>query len=206
MINTISIAVCDDHTLFRKSLQIALNSFSRINYCIDSSNGQELLDEFERGAVPCIALVDLKMPVMDGYQTIKCIKSKFPAIKTIAMSSFDNEFSIKKTFKSGADAFISKNDNLEDIYGAIIDLADNGIHINKWANINLSNDILIDCLTPKEKEVLKLLCRDLSYHQIADEMYISIKTVDRHRDEIFKKLKVQSRTSLVIFALTNGIF
>ncbi|MFX7090611.1 hypothetical protein ABTH94_21010, partial [Acinetobacter baumannii] len=85
-------------------------------------------------------------------QTIKCIKSKFPAIKTIAMSSFDNEFSIKKTFKSGADAFISKNDNLEDIYGAIIDLADNGIHINKWANINLSNDILIDCLTPKEKE------------------------------------------------------
>lgn len=85
-------------------------------------------------------------------------------------------------------------------------MADNGIHINKWANINLSNDILIDCLTPKEKEVLKLLCRDLSYHQIADEMYISIKTVDRHRDEIFKKLKVQSRTSLVIFALTNGIF
>ncbi|MDE3234948.1 MAG: response regulator transcription factor [Bacteroidota bacterium] len=201
---TITFAVCDDHTLFRKTLIATLLNFKQLSLLTEAQNGKELIFKISTNP-PHIIIVDIRMPGMDGYETITYLKQHFPDTKIIALSGYDNEYAINMVLEKGADTFISKNDEPEDMYLAITDVYEKGFHINKWVREAKRKLKHLPKLTLKENEIFQFLCRDLTYGQIAEQLNISIKTVDRHRDEIFRKFNVNSRTSLIIFSLNNGL-
>ena len=206
MPNSITIGICDDHCLFRRSLLSILTSFERIQVLYNAEHGKDLIAQLNTGVTPSIILLDLKMPVMDGYETTAWLKQKKPDIKIIAMSSFDGPYPVENVFAKGADAFISKNDAPEEVFTAIVDVYETGHHINKWSVYTPKKQTVVNSLTNKEKDVLKHLCSTKSYQEIADELYLSVRTVERHREEIFKKLTIKSRSNLITWAYENGLY
>ncbi|MBN8836948.1 MAG: response regulator transcription factor [Sphingobacteriia bacterium] len=201
----INVVVCDDHALFRKSVTGLLNTFERITCISDVANGKELITEMHGGLSPSVVLMDIKMPVMNGYETAYYLKENFPAVKILAMSIYDNDYAIEEILACGADAFVSKDADPNDVYDAIIGLHDKGRYMTKWMKQNKKRLLGLQRLTPRERELLSLFCSEKSYAEISQTLHISLKTVDRYRDEVFKKMKVKSRLNLVLFAIQNGI-
>ena len=205
MSSSITVAICDDHGLFRKGIEGCLKTFRDIKIVHGCENGAELIKYLHKEPHPAIVLMDIKMPVMNGYECTGYVKKHYPEIKVISMSSFDNDFSIAQIIECGADSFISKNADPEELYNTIVNVYSKGFYVTKWIKVKNIRKLNLNILTPKEKELLPLLCSGKSYNDIAIKLGVSVKTVDRHRDEIFKKLNVQSRLNLALFAITNGI-
>ncbi|MBN8838556.1 MAG: response regulator transcription factor [Sphingobacteriia bacterium] len=207
MNTVISIVVCDDHTMFRKSLSLYLGTFKKVKVLKDFANGHGLVKFLQHHQPPSLVLMDIKMPVMNGYESTAFLKQYYPKVRVIAMSSFDNELAIAQILHMGASCFVSKNDEPDEICKAILHVHQYGYYMNKWMRYQQKNQVVpaMQLLTAKEKTILPLLCSSKTYDEIASISNISIKTVDRHRDEIFKKLNVQSRLNLALFAINNGI-
>jgi len=205
MSEKITITICDDHKLFCKAVEAMLKDYKNITVVKTCYSGAELIKYFTEEKPSAIVLLDIKMPDMNGYEVTKYIKKHFSETRVIGISSYDNDYAISKIIEEGADSFVSKNADPEDLHNVITKVYNNGFYISKWIKLKKNKQLKTALLTDREEELLPLFCSNKPYSQIAAELNVSEKTIDRHRDEIFKKFNVQSRLSLVLFIVDIGI-
>ena len=201
--NSILIAIADDHTLLRNGLAGLIDSFGPFKVIIQANNGQELLAQLNSCyALPHICILDINMPVLDGYGTLAKIRQTMPAIKVLALSMYNNEFTIIRMLRNGANGYLLKNCNPNEFKEALLCIYNFGYY---EAEVTRGRQMEPVSITPKEMEFLKLSCSEMVYKEIADIMGISPRTVEDYRDNLFKKLHLNTRTGLVIYALRCGI-
>ncbi len=209
------VALADDHTLLRNGLATLINSFDDYEVIIQASNGKELMEKLETEKLPEIVLMDINMPVMDGYETTHWLTNNFPLINVLALSMYDNETAIIRMLKNGAKGYILKNADSGELKRALKAVQNKGFYYSELVTGHLINTVhkmgnesktfTSINLNDRELEFLKHACSELSYKEIADLMYLSPRTIDGYRDALFNKLNIKSRVGLAIFAIKNGI-
>lgn len=211
-----TIALADDHVLLRKGLASLVQN---LGYTVmyEADNGQELIDKMKPGAEPELVLMDINMPVMDGYDTTKWIREHRPLVKVLALSMYDDESAIIRMLKNGALGYILKDAEPAELRAALNAVAEKGFYYSEMVTGRLVHSIagreedakdsnrLLN-LTERETTFLKLACTEMSYKEIAAEMHLSPRTIDGYRDALFEKLELKTRTGLVVYAIKNGIY
>lgn len=210
------VAITDDHTMLRKGLANLINSFEGFNVMLEAGNGKELMQKLDPKNLPDIALLDVHMPEMDGYETAEWLRNTYPQVNILALSMMDSESAIIRMIKNGARGYVLKDMEPAELREALNAVVTKGYYyndlvtgklifsINKLGNDEKEMRALVN-LSEKEIQFLKLAATELTYKEIADEMNVGVRTVDGYRDAMFQKLKVKSRVGLVIFAVKNNI-
>lgn len=207
----INVLLVDDHNLFRNGLKLLLNNYKNINIVGEASNGKEFAEHNSLSQTN-IALVDIDMPIMDGIEATKLVMAKFPDIKIIALSMFGDYDYYSKMISAGAKGFILKNSDITEVLNAIESVHKGGTYFTEEILIGLvknyntkqplSKEIEV---SEREIDVLKLICKGLSNNEIAEELSISKRTVDKHRSNLLSKTNSKNTASLVIYAIKNSL-
>jgi two-component system invasion response regulator UvrY len=211
-----TVALIDDHVLLRNGLANLIESFGDYKVLFQADNGQQFIDTLRKGIVPDIALIDINMPIMDGHETAIWIRENHYNINVLALSMYDDENSIIKMFKSGAKGYILKDCDPSELKIALQALVTKGFYYSEMITgklihtINTSDEremLAKKIIKLNEREItfLKLACTEYTYKEIADKMFVSSRTVDGYRDNLFEKLDVKSRVGLVMYAIKNSI-
>jgi len=204
------IAIVDDHTLFRNGVAGLMSEFSELKVVFEAGNGQQMQQLLTKHAVPQVILMDINMPVMDGYKTTAWLKENYPQILVLALSMYEDDNAVIKMIKCGACGYVLKQSRPRELLEAITTIVQKGVFINELVSGKLIRSIASD--TPgikfsiKEIEFLKLCCSELTYKEIADIMFVSPRTVDNYREALFQKLNLKTRSGLVLYAIKNKIF
>lgn len=210
----ITIALADDHTMFRRGLVSILGGYKDIDVLFDASNGKELIEQIQAAKEkPRICIIDVSMPVMHGYDTVKNIKKHFPKILMLALSMYDDESNIIQMLRSGANGYILKDSEPAVLIDAIRTVDKRGFYDSELITSDIRTNLKHDRdnntkhlpVTGKELQFLKYACTEMTYKEIAIAMDVAERTIDGYRDRLFEKLEVKSRIGLVVYALRNGI-
>ena len=207
-----TIAIVDDHSLIADFLSDFISEFMEFEVLFTCINGMEFQNKINDGLIPDIVLLDISMPVMDGFETSQWIKNFYPDMKVLVLSMESDEQSLIKMIKNGAKGYLLKNIKKNELKKALIELINRGYYFPEWVGnkvilsvgsdgIESSNKII---LTDREKEFLRYVATDLTYKEIADKMCCSPRTVENYRNSLFEKLDVKSRVMLAVYALKNG--
>ncbi len=208
----ISIAVVDDHHLFRSGLINLIHSFGpKFEITSESANGKEFISKLN-DQKPDIVLMDLHMPVMDGFETSSYLKANFPEIKVLVLTMMEEESTMIKMLKLGIKGFLSKDVEPAELKNALETIASKGFYYTDYVTGKLLNAITDthsnaahEQLNEREKKFLELACSEYTYKEIADIMCLSIKTIDGYRNNLFEKLNAKSRVGLVLCAIKNKL-
>ena len=204
----IGIAIADDHTLFRNGIKDFLSTNSEFIFLHEACNGEEIINYLTNTSVlPDVCILDIRMPEKNGIETCKEIVENWPEIKVLGFSVADNEHSIIQMLKAGAHGFLSKAAEPSELKEAILTMYTDGEYFDSeiLSIVKNSEFHLIDEITEREKEFILLCCTDHNYKCIAKEMGISIRTVETYRDAVYRKINVNNRIALVLFALRAGL-
>lgn len=208
----IKIAVVDDHQLFRTGLISLVKSLNdSIDVIFEAENGQDLIHQLQT-EIPDLILLDISMPIMDGFKTAEYLKENYPDIKFLVLSMNEDEESLVKMLNFGAKGFVGKDIGPNELLMAISKILHGGFYYSDHMTEHLINslqpkqkDDLIDSLTDRELKFLKYACSEKTYKEIADEMYVSPKTIEGYRDAVYSKLNIKSRVGMCMFAIKAGI-
>lgn len=213
----INVAIADDQTLFRKGMAALIGSFEQMNLLFEAENGRELLDFFNRAGVkPDVVILDLNMPVLNGLETLKILKDNHPSVGVIILTIHEAENFVFSTIQAGANGYLAKNAEPAEVETAIREVFKNGFHFTlemlelvrrglvkkPESGILLANE---NKLTKREKEVLILICKQLSSSEIAEKMFLSNRTIEGYRNNLLIKTESRNTAGLVVFALKYGI-
>ena len=205
----INIAIVDDHTLFRNGLAALMNEFEELNVIFSAGNGEQMQQMLAKSPLPDIILMDINMPVMDGYKATAWLKETYPNIIVLALSMFDDEKAVIGMIKNGACGYVLKESKPREVLEAIKTIFSKGVYINELVSgkllYSIANQENAPLFSAKEIEFLKLCCSELTYKEIADRMCVSPRTVDNYRESLFQKLNLKSRTGLVLYAIKNQL-
>lgn len=212
----ITIALVDDHTITRKGIKTVIELHRNIKVVMEASNGKELLDQLADARVlPHIVILDITMPVMDGYTTLERLQKKYPAIKIIAFSLFYEEDTVINMITQGACGYIPKSADPATLAEAIFAVHARGIYLGELAKKEYFRKpdpakkkpgfSGKQFLSVKEVEFIKLAATNLNYREIAEAMEVSPKTIENYRDSLFQKLSIKNRAALVIYGFKNGL-
>ena len=213
--NPIKVALADDHVMIRKAMVAMVEGFGGYQVVIQASNGKDLLDMLSEGFMPDMLLLDIQMPQMDGIETAQQVTALYPGIKMIALSMMDNEKAIIGMIKNGVRGYILKDSEPDCLKIAMQDVWHKGFHYSELVTGRLVHRLqngdspiqsLIDeKLSEREIEFLKLSSTELTYKEIANRIYVSPRTVDGYRENLFDKLGVKSRVGLAMYAVRAGL-
>lgn len=207
-----TIALLDDHILFRKGLTELINQIDGYQVIIEAGNGKEFFNLIENTNLPDLAIVDIAMPEMNGFETVSIIKKQYPSIKTLALSMYESEITIIKMLRSGAKGYLPKEVEPNELKYALDQLVEKGFYYSKSvgellvSNVTLGTEFKKPKINAREEEFLALACSELTYKEIASQMCLSTRTIDGYRESLFEKLNVKNRVGLVLYAIKNGIF
>lgn len=203
----IKIAIVDDHRILRDGLKSLINEMNDAEVLFEASNGKEfvsLLDSFS----PDLAIIDINMPVMGGEEAIRLAKAKQPSLKTIVLSMYSDEQYFNTMKSVGADGYIIKESDYDELTQAIHTVIKGGKYFSQQLLLNLidnKNAHTSISLTPREKEILVYLSKGFSTHEIAEKLFLSERTVEKHRSELLLKTESTNSISLIIFAIRAGL-
>ena len=205
----VKIIIVDDHLIFRKGLNTILNELENVKVVGEAGNGHELLELLKKQDADLI-FVDIKMPVMDGIEATRKVLQKFPEIKVIALTMFDEIGYFNEITDAGAMGFLLKKTTREELGNAIEQVmagesyfsAEFMNSINKYMQPRKAPDI---SLTDREREVLKLICKGWANPEIARHLCLSQRTIDGHRAKLFEKTGAKNAPNLVMYALKHGL-
>jgi two-component system response regulator DegU len=211
----LKVFIADDHTLFRKAMVNLLQTFEQVGEVKDAENGKELLT-LMKYAVPDVAIVDLQMPVMDGVETSENILKKFPSVKVIILTMHDSEKYILHMIEMGVHAFLLKNTEPEELEKAIYNVVDQDFYHNELVANVLRKSVRDKKagqrpifkqanLSEREKEIVLLICQELTIKEIGQRLSLSENTVRNHRVNIMEKVGCENVIGLVRFAYDNGL-
>lgn len=212
-----TIYITDDQTLFRKGMARLVKTFSKVGRVEEAGNGKELLSLIKTEA-PDAVLLDLEMPVMDGIEAAERIITKYPKVKIIILSMHDSHQHIYSLMELGAHAFLLKNAEPEEVEEAIKSVIENDFYQNQLVTEALRKGAmnkkaaelrpsfgLTNPLTEREKEILVLICQEMTMKVISQRLNLSERTVQNHRANIIDKLGVKNTVGLVRYAYESGL-
>jgi len=206
---TIRVAIADDHAILRAGLGGLISSLGGLALMHSAPNGRALLDWLEQTPVaPHVCILDINMPVMNGYETAAAIRKNFPAVRTLALSMYDKEESIIRMLRAGAAGYMLKDSEPGELRNALESVHRHGVYHSELTSGNRIRTLLEKNgpeVTEAERKFLELCCTELTYREIAEKLVRSPKTVDGYRESLFAKLGVASRTGLVIWAIRTGL-
>lgn len=211
----ISLMIVDDHSLVRDGIIARLSLIPSIKVIAQADNGRGALDILKK-IQPDVILMDIEMPIMNGFETIQQIALLYPSIKILALSSYDEKSIILKMLNEGARGFILKNIKTTELITAIDTVMSGKQYFSNEISLVLAKTSVEDILNPplqeitnplsdREIEVLNLIALGLSNTQIAKKLFISPKTVNTHRTNIMKKLGVHNVAELIRVAIHNRL-
>lgn len=211
----IKYVVADDHKIFREGLKLTLAAEEGL-FCIgEAANGLELLTLLE-SHVPDVILLDIKMPGMDGFEALKVLRADYPDIRVLMLTMQDDEQIIVLLMEAGANGYLLKNAEPEEITHAIEIVASQGYYFSDLVSAALLKRVVHSSkvarfqpplvkLTEREVEVLKLICAECTANEIAEKIHLSVRTVEGIRSNLIEKTGVRNIAGLVIYAIRNGI-
>ena len=211
----LNILVTDDHTLFRKGLAMMVKAFTEVATVEEAENGKEALKKIKEGNFDLI-LLDLEMPIQDGWETAKKLVVKYPEIKIIMISMHDSLETISGLIEIGVHSYLLKKAQPDEVHTAITSVINNDFYYNNLVSRALHKKIQKNGLekpdairradvSPREIEILELICQELTMKEIGEKLFLSEQTVQTHRKNLMKKIHAKNAVSLVKFAFQNGI-
>jgi len=211
----IKVILADDEPLFRNGIAFLLEREKDIDVIFEACNGMEVLDYLKEGSSqhPDIIIMDLKMPSFNGVETTKVISNDYPSIKVIALTSYNTKLFIANMINTGAASYLVKNSTPQKLLMTIREVAKRGFYYDELVMEVLQEDLhklkksSFDNweLTIREKEIIRLICLQLSTKEIADKLFINSRTVEGHRNNLLLKTQSKNMAGLVVFALQNDI-
>lgn len=209
------ILVTDDHTLFRKGTMMLLETFVEVGDVDDAKNGKEALQKLNEDHFDLI-LLDLEMPVMDGWETSRKIVAKYPKTKIVMISMHDSLQIISDLIEIGVHSYLLKNADPEEVHKAIVSVINNDFYYNQLVSTALRKKIQKDGIekgtvknrgdvSPREVEILQLICQELTMKEIGEKLFLSEQTIQTHRKNLMRKTQAKNAVGLVKFAFQNGI-
>src|SRR5260221_3961340 len=218
----IRLAVVDDHQIFRDAIiKYILNKEKEFSVLLEAENGQNLIEKLNKDNLPDIAIVDVNMPRMNGFETVEWLKSNHPEIKILILTMYNDEDTISKMFKLGANGYLTKNVTSDELIIAIKSIVRKGfyysdfiteklVHLlqneNKSPKKKKESDLFLEVwrkLTTKEKEFIRFSCTDMTYAQIAHKLHLSPKAIEGYRISLFKKFNSKTRVGLAVKVTRN---
>lgn len=213
--DSIKVALADDHILLRNALAALINSFEECYVINQSNNGKEVITAVAEGKVPDVVILDLNMPIMDGFETAEWIHKNFPQVHILMLTMYDSELSLIRLLQTGVKGFLKKDIHPSELKFAILSVVQSGYYYSnhttgKLANLfrnNKEGHMNLQSVLLSEQEIvfLKLACSDFTYKEIAEKMELNPRSIDTLRDHLFTKLDVKSRVGLAMVAIRNGI-
>lgn len=211
-----SVVLVDDHVLLRNGLANLIRSFGEYTVLFEAGNGHDFIRQLKPRCLPDLVLLDINMPDMDGYETALWLKRNHPEIKTLALSMYDTDNSIIRMLKNGVKGYILKDIEPIELKLALESVIYKGFYYSEMVTGKLIHTIntldvpeyktrQVLTLNERELEFLKLACTECTYKEIAEQMFLSPRTIDGYRDTLFEKLNVKTRVGLVLYAIRNGI-
>jgi DNA-binding NarL/FixJ family response regulator len=208
---TISIIIVDDHQLFRNGLKILLNAIPEFEVTGEASNGEEFLKMLKSTSAD-IALMDINMPEMDGIEATRKGLRICPSINIIALSMYGEEEYYYKMVDAGVKGFLLKDSDISEVKEAILTVARGGSYFSQELLYHVIQKIKhreheskSANLSKREKEILFKICEGLSNQEIAETLFISKRTVDKHRANLLGKTNSKNTASLILFAIRNKL-
>ena len=208
------IVLVDDHSLFRNGLRGLLERNEGFRVVGEASSGEEFLSLLEQESFAAdIVFMDFSMPGLDGAQTTERALARRPDLRIITLSMFGEESYYSRMVEAGARGFLLKDSDIGDVLEAIVAVMGGGSYFSPRLLSSLTgrmharehDELADDQLSSREREILVAVCRGLSNQEIADELFISKRTVDKHRANILEKTGCKNTASLVVYAIRNGI-
>jgi DNA-binding NarL/FixJ family response regulator len=211
----IKLALADDQNLFRKGMSMLLRELHGMEVTLECANGKDLLKAI--AVVPVdIVLLDLEMPVMDGVETMKRMRTDHPEVKVLVLSMHSEEKFIVHLMELGANGYLLKTAEAAEVETAIRSVAESGYYFSDMVSQVMLQGLVkkdkvrpyfnvVDPLSERELEVLKLICAEKTTPEIAERLFLSPRTVEGHRNNILLKTGARNVAGLVVFAMTNGI-
>ncbi len=211
----IRISIADDYKIYREGLKVGLSSDHDFEVISEADNGEDLLKAIS-GNTPDVILMDLKMPLMDGMEATKEVRKKYPSVKVLVVSMYEDDKFIIHLMENGANGYLLKNAEPEEIRRSIHAVHENGYYFNDLVNKALLKKLVIKNnlkpsfnqnidLSEREQEVLKLICEEKTASEIAKQIFLSPRSVEGIRQRLIEKVGVRNTAGLVMFAVKNGI-
>lgn len=210
-----TVLVADDHSILREGLRALLSNTSDLEVIGEAEDGQDTIEKV-RQLQPQLVLLDLSMPVINGTEAIRVIKQRNPEIKIIVLTVHKSEEYVRATLDAGADGYVLKDDTSHDLLTSIRNVRKGKVHLSPGICDKIINGYLAhpaeartrrswDQLTIREREVLKLIAEGNKNREIAEHLSVSIKTVEKHRSNLMKKLDLHCISALTTYAIDNGL-
>lgn len=218
MEKNLSVLVVDDHPLYRKGIKRILSNIEFIKRCEEAENGMEAISMISKHPYD-IVLLDLQMPVMDGVEAAGIIKERFPDCKIIILTMSDSKRQMIELLDMGVTGYVLKSTDENELTDAIVRVSEGGQYLSKevddaWTQF-LGNKSKFELnnqktdkieLSEREKEIIRMICKQMSSQEIADKLSLSNNTVKTHRNHIMRKLEVDNVVGIAIYAVRAGIF
>lgn len=211
----IRVALVDDHSLFRRGMKLLLSSYPEIEVVVEAASGEEFLAVLDQ-TLPDVVFMDYDMPGMNGAETTEQALIHHPELKVITLSMYGESAYYTRMVECGAKGFLLKDSEFDEVVEAVKTVNNGGTYFSASLLESLSQSLKIpqpseldiaeeDRLSEREIEILVAICRGLSTQEIADELFISKRTVDKHRANILEKSGCKNTASLVVYAIKNGL-
>ena len=211
----IKVAIADDHKIFRKGVVLSLRPYTNIKFVLEAENGEELIKAIP-GNEPDVILMDLRMPGKDGMEATKIISKQYPNIKIVVLTMYEDERFVYHMMENGANGYLLKNAEPQEIRRAIMDVYEKGYYLNNFVNRillkrsharqkvvpSLNSEIT---LNDKERDVLRYICMEFTAQEIAQKMEISARTVEAIKDRLMERFGSRNTAGLVFFAVKNNL-
>ena len=206
------VIIVDDHTLFRNGLRILLNTLEDYQVVAEAANGKQFIELLEIN-MPDLVLLDINMPVMDGIEAATIAQKMHPDLKIITLSMYGEEDYYYKMVNAGVKGFVLKNSDIKEVKTALDVVYEGGSFFSSELLQNLVNSLKSSSkskefhaeLSEREMEILILICQGLSNQEIGDKLFISKRTVDKHRANILEKSESKNTAQLVVYAIKNKL-
>jgi two-component system invasion response regulator UvrY len=218
MDQTIKLAMVDDHVLLRNALASLINSFTYCEVVCEANNGSDLiakLSKLNAQQKPDVVLLDLNMPIMDGFDTAIWLRDNFPDMHVLMLTMYDSELTLIRLLQAGVKGFLKKDIDPAELKFAINSVMQSGYYYStqtagRLANLfrnNAKDNLRLKHAVLEDNEIgfLRLACSDMTYKEIAQKMRLTPRAVDALRDQLFLKLDVRSRVGLAMVAIRNGV-
>lgn len=216
---TVSIAIVDDQLLFRQGLAALISNVSNFTLLLEAETGSDLLEQLQQThQLPDILLMDMKLPDMNGIELNEILHSKYPLIKVIVVSMYNQERLMYRMIEAGACGYLAKNCDKQELITAIQTTIKSGFYFTYDAMkaihnaptyknhiVRNINNIPVE-LSEREEEVLKLICNEYTAAQIATQLFLSVRTVEGHRNNLLMKTGCKNTAGLVVFAIRHEMF
>ena len=206
----IKLMIADDHQLIIDGLKTNLSEVSDIDIIAEANNGNEVLKVLNRKK-PDVILMDINMPEMDGLECTRLVSRKYPRVRVIGLSQFDEVRLVKRLVKNGAVGYLLKDTGLEELISAIRKVHSGEKYFSEKLSLNLidqdaqkNTNSLFPKLSGREREILQLICQEYSSQEIAERLNISFHTIESHRVRLMMKAGARNTAGLVRWAVESG--